>query len=104
MAKPRGPEKKRPKTKPAQPQLPGMPPPLPPGTIRIFPTQLQIGDRMTDSTGEWEVIGRPYTTTGGKNAHARVQRADQPGVTETKLWGAYEKISVQRISAEKGRR
>ena len=62
-----------------------MPPTLPPGTTRIFPTQLQIGGRMTDSTGEWEVIGRPYTTAGGKNAHVRVQRADQPGVTETKL-------------------
>jgi hypothetical protein len=24
--------------------------------------RLQISDRMTDSTGEWEVIGRPYTT------------------------------------------
>jgi len=28
---------------------------------------------MTDSTGEWEVVGRPYTTNGGKNAHVRVQ-------------------------------
>ncbi len=37
--------------------------------------QLQIGDRMTDSTGEWEVVGRPYTTNGGKNAHVRVQLA-----------------------------
>jgi len=47
--------------------------------------QLQIGDRMTDSTGEWEVVGRPYTTNGGKNAHVRVQRTSQPGVTETKM-------------------
>jgi len=30
------------KAKPVQPPLPSMPPPLPPGTIRIFPTQLQI--------------------------------------------------------------
>ena len=52
---------KRQKAKPTQPQLPGMPPPLPPGTIRIFPAQLQIGDRLTDETGEWEVVGRPYT-------------------------------------------
>jgi hypothetical protein len=22
--------------------------------------QLQIGDRLIDETGEWEVIGRPY--------------------------------------------
>ena len=84
------------KAEPVQPQLPGMPPPLPSGTIRIFPMQLQIGDRMTDSTGEWEVVGRPYTTAGGKSAHVRVQRVSQPGVTEVKLWGAYEKISVKR--------
>ena len=102
MAKPR-PEKKRPKAKPTQPQLPGMPPPLPPGTIRIFPTQLQIGDRMTDATGEWEVVGRPYTTNAGKNAHIRVQRVEKPGATELRMWGAYEKISVQRASAERGK-
>jgi hypothetical protein len=94
MAKPR-PGKKA-KAKAAQPQLPGMPPPLPPGTTRILPMQLQIGDRMTDSSGEWEVIGRPYTTNGGKNAHVRVQRANQPGVTETKMCGAYEKVRVRR--------
>ena len=95
MAKPR-PTKK---AKPVQPQLPGMPPPLPPGTIRIFPMQPQIGNRMTDAT-EWEVVGRPYTTTGGKNAHVRVQQVEKPGVTEMRMWGAYEKISVQRPSVE----
>ena len=40
------PEKKRQKSKPVQPQLPGMPPPPPPGTTRVLPMQLQIGDRM----------------------------------------------------------
>jgi hypothetical protein len=76
-----------------------MPPPLPLRTTRVLPMQPQIGDRMTDSTGKWEVVGRPYTTNGGKNAHVRVQRADKPGVTETKMWGAYEKVSVRRMSA-----
>jgi hypothetical protein len=66
--------------------------------------QLQIGDRMTDSTGEWQVVGRPYSTNGGKNAHVRVQRTDKPGVTETKMWGAYEKVSVKRTTAEEGKR
>ena len=88
---------KRAKAKSAQPQLPGMPPPLPPGTLRIFPMQLKIGDRMTDATGEWEVVGRPYTTAGGKNAHVRVQRVEKPGVTEVRMWGAYEKLSVKRV-------
>jgi hypothetical protein len=34
---------------------------------------------MTDSTGDWEVVGRPYTTAGGKNTHVRVQRVDKSG-------------------------
>jgi hypothetical protein len=58
--------------------------------------QLQIGDRMTDSTGEWEVVGRPYTSVGGKSTSVRVQRADKPGVTETRLWASYEKVTVIR--------
>src|SRR5262249_49065823 len=90
--KPR-PEKQR-KAKPVQPPLPGMPPPEPPGTGRILPMQLQVGDRFSDESGEWEVIGRPYTTAGGKNSHVRVQRVDKPGVTETRQWGSYEKITV----------
>ena len=85
---------KRAKAKPVQPQLPGIPPPLPRGTVRIFPTQLQIRDRMT--AGEWEVVGRPYTTAGGKNAHVRVRRVEESGVTEVRMWGAYEKVSVRR--------
>jgi len=87
MAKQR-PEKKRQKAKPVQPPLPGMPPPEPPGTTREFPMQLQVGDRMADSSGEWEVVGRSYTTASGKNTHVRVQRV--------KLWGSYEKVSVRR--------
>jgi len=54
---PRGrPEEKRQKTQPTQPPLPRMPPPEPAGTARVFP--IQIGDRLTDSTGEWETMKR----------------------------------------------
>jgi hypothetical protein len=28
--------------------------------------QLQVGDRRADETGEYEVIGRPYTTNAGR--------------------------------------
>ena len=69
MAKPK-PEKKRQKAKAAQPQLPA------PGITRVLPMQLQIGDRLTDSTGEWAIAGRPFTTAGGKNAHVRLQRVN----------------------------
>jgi hypothetical protein len=44
--------------------------------------ELQFGDRLVDETGEWEVVGRPYTTSGGKNARVRVQRVGEPAVTE----------------------
>ena len=73
-----------------------MPLPEPPGSTRVLP-RLQVGTKFSDESGEWEVIGRPYTTAGGKNTHARVQRVNQPGVTEVKLWGSYEKVSVLRV-------
>src|SRR6266404_196278 len=28
-------------------------------TIRVLPMELQIGDRLSDETGEWEVVGQP---------------------------------------------
>jgi hypothetical protein len=31
----------------------------PAGTTRVLPMQLQISDRLTEETGEWEVVGRP---------------------------------------------
>jgi hypothetical protein len=58
--------------------------------------ELQVGDRLADETGEWEVIGRPYTTAGGKTAHVRVQRVGQPGSTALRSWGAHERVSVKR--------
>jgi hypothetical protein len=39
--------------------------------------ELQIGDRLTDETGEGEVIG-------------------QPDVTDLRTWGAHERVSVER--------
>jgi hypothetical protein len=44
--------------------------------------ELQVGDRLSDATGEWEVIGPPYTTAGGTDARVRVQRVGKPGGTE----------------------
>ena len=34
----------------------------------------------------------------------RMTSASLPGVTETKMWGAYEKVSVRRVTAEEGKR
>ena len=69
-----------------------------------FTKALQIGDRLTDPTGEWQVVGRPYTTNAGKDVHARVQKVGQPDVTELRTWGAHERISVKRAPTEEGKR
>jgi hypothetical protein len=78
--------------------------PAAPAEHRVLPMELQVGDRLTDETAEWEIIGRPYTTNMGKNAHVRVRRVDQPEVTEIRTWAAHERISVKRASAEEGKR
>ena len=62
----------------------------------VLPMHLQIGDRFYDETGEWEVIGRPFITAPGKNAHARVRKVGKPELTDLRTWGAHERVSVQR--------
>jgi hypothetical protein len=88
MARPRS------KNKPETPQSP---------PLRILPMQLQIGDRLADETGEWEVIGRQYTTNAGKDARVRVRRVGQPDVTEIRIWRAQERVNVKRANAQEGK-
>jgi hypothetical protein len=76
--------------------------PLDPDASNILPTDLQIGDRISDQTGEWEVIRVPYTTAGGRIVHARVQRIGEPASWEIRNWDALKRISVKRSSAEEG--
>ena len=66
--------------------------------------ELRVGDRLTDETGEWEVIGRPYTTNARKDARVRIQRVGKPGGTEIRIWRAHERVSVKRTTAEEGKR
>jgi hypothetical protein len=58
--------------------------------------KLQIGDRLTDETREYEVIGRAYTTKAGKDVHVRVQRVDNAEITMIRTWGAHERVAVRR--------
>jgi hypothetical protein len=58
--------------------------------------ELQLGDRLTDETGEYEITGRPYTTNAGKNVHVRVRRVDSAEVTMIRSWSAHERIAVKR--------
>ena len=100
MAKPR-PERKRDR------KANGQPTPRAPASssaIRVLPMQLQIGDRLSDESGEWEVTVRPYTSPGGKTVHARVRRVDQPDTAEERTWGAHERIAVRRGAVEEGKR
>ena len=70
----------------------------------LLPMQLQVEDRFGDETGEWEVIGRPYTTACGRTAHVRVRRVGEPAGTDLRTWGALERISVKRATAGEGKR
>jgi len=74
--------------------------PSAPAEHRVLPMELRIGDRLTDETGVWEVIGRPYTSPNGKIVHARVQRVGQFSGTVLFAWGAHERVTVKRASAE----
>ncbi len=86
--------RQRPEKKP-EPALPAASP-----TRRVLPMNLQIGDRITDETGEWEVVGPPYSTAGGKIVHTRVQSVGQPASVEVRSWDAFKRISVRRITEE----
>ena len=71
---------------------------------KILPTELQVGDRLANETGEWEVIAAPYSTTGGRMIHARVQRIGEPDSWEIRSWDALKPISVRRAAdAEEGK-
>ena len=79
--------------------------PAAPAERRVLPMELRVGDRLIDETGEYEVVGRPYTTAGGKDARVRVQRVGQKiGRTEIRVWRAHERVSVKQAIAEEGKR
>jgi hypothetical protein len=75
----------------------------PENDTKVFPMDLRPGDRLTDETGEWEVIGHPYPTAGSRIVQVRVQRAghDRPGF---RTYGAHELVNVKRPTAEEGQR
>jgi hypothetical protein len=66
--------------------------------------ELRVGDRLVDETGDWEVISRPYTTAGGKDARVRVRWVGKPDGTEIRVWRAHERINVKRATTEEGKR
>jgi hypothetical protein len=101
MAKPQ-PEKKR--ERKANGPLPTPHAPASSRATRVLPMDLKVGDRLVDETGEWEVIGRPYTSNAGKDARVRVRRVGHLDVTQIRVWRAHERISVKRANAEGDKR
>jgi hypothetical protein len=72
---------------------------------KILPTELQVGDRLADETGEWEVIAVPYSTAGGRMIHARAKRIGEPDSWQIRSWDALKPISVRRAAGgEEGKR
>ena len=72
------------------------PNPSPPPPRRVFPMQLRPGDLPADERAEWRVVGRPYSTTGGKAVNVRVESVKQPGVFDGRAWGGHERVAVRR--------
>jgi hypothetical protein len=52
--------------------------------------------RLVERERAKSTAGRPFTTAGGKTAHARVKKVDQPDVTEIHSWGAHERAAVKQ--------
>jgi len=77
--------------------------PQPAGDTKILPMELQVRDRITDETGEWEVIRPPYSMAGGRIVHARVQRIGELDSWEIRNWDASKRISVGRATAEESK-
>ena len=67
-------------------------------SYHVLPRHLQVGDRFSDETGEWEVASRPYSSANGKSVDASVRRVDQPATAEDRTWVAHERIRVQRAT------
>src|SRR5262245_24383234 len=66
-------------------------------SYHVLPINLQIGDRFSDESGEWEVASRPHSTAGGKRIHTRVRRVDQPATVADRTWIAHERIQVRAL-------
>ena len=68
-------------------------------TTFVLPTQLRIGDLLTDETGEWEIIAFVVCGRPGTNVHARMKKVGHPGVTEIRTLAAHERVNVKRARA-----
>jgi hypothetical protein len=75
---------------------PGSTQPADAATVSVLPMDIQIGDRFTDSEGEWEVVSRPATLHGAKSLRARVRRAESPADERDMTWPAHVRVEIRR--------
>ena len=68
----------------------------------VLPIELQVGDRITDEAGEWEVIAPAGTPRQAAGSPTRAQPIDQPASWEIRSWDALKQISVKRGNQEAG--
>jgi hypothetical protein len=80
----------------AKPPPEKRPDPKEPPSVQVLPMNLRLGDVLADEIAEWRVIGRPYTTVGGKVVNIRVESLKQPGVTQMRAYDAHERVAVRR--------
>jgi hypothetical protein len=71
--------------------------PTPPTEQRVLPMQLQIGDRLLDETGEYEVVGWP-TRPPPERGLTFASGANKPDVTMIRIWAAHEGLAVMRAA------
>ena len=64
--------------------------------LSVLPMEVQIGDRLTDEEGEWEVVTHPAALHGGKTLRASVQRPGQPATEREVTWPAHVRLDVRR--------
>jgi hypothetical protein len=68
-------------------------------TRGVRPMELQVGTASRRDR-EWEVVGRPFTTAGGKNAHHPRAESEPARAYRFADVGAHERIAVKRTGAE----
>ena len=66
------------------------------GTLSLLPMEIQIGDRFTDESFEWEVVTHPAAFLGGKSLRARIRRPGLPETEREMIWPAHVRVQVRR--------
>src|SRR5262249_44352056 len=69
-------------------------------SYNVLPRALQVGDRFSDETGEWEVASRPRPTADGKSVQTCVRGIAEPALMKDRTWVATERIRVTRADQQ----